>query len=230
MASIKKVWNTLKRVYEEHSKALIVDIMQHFHNKCCKKTESICTHFETLTDLQEQLAAMDKAIGDEDYTDTLLASLPAFYNSAVSSISASAHLGSTFLTTEIFEQLIIDKYEHQQVKDKCSMTKDEALSADSSKKKGKDKKNMECFNCCKKEHYKSKCHAPGGGQEGKGPKQGKGAKNDATPAEEEVLEAWATIQYSQEPNAAVHAPLLVELYDSGASHHMSPSCDCFKSY
>src|SRR5580658_2869541 len=150
--------------------------------------------------------------------------------SAVSSISASARLGSTTLTAEIFEQLIIVEYERRQVKDKRTTTKDEALSADSSKKKSKDKKNVECFNCRKKGHYKSECHAPGGGQEGKGPKRGKGAKDDAAPAEEEAPEAWAAIQDSQEPNAAAHAPLSVELYDSGASRHMSPSCNRFKSY
>jgi hypothetical protein len=140
------------------------------------------------------------------------------------------HLGSTTLTAKIFEQFIIDEFECRQVKDKCTATKDKALSADSSKKKSKDKKNVECFNCRKKGHYKSECHALDDGQEGKGSKQGKSAKDDATPAEKEVPEAWAAIQDLQEPNAAAHAPLSVELYDSRVLCHMSPSRDCFKSY
>ena len=188
-ASIKDTWATLKRVYEEHSKALIADVMQRFYNKHCEEIKSIHTHFEALADLQEQLAAMKKAIGNGNYTDTLLASLPASYNSVVSSISTSACLGSITLTAKIFEQLIIDKYEHREVKNKHTTTKDEALSADSSKKKGKNKHNVECFNCCKKGHYKSKCHASDGGQEGKGPKWGKGTKDDTTPAKKEVPEA-----------------------------------------
>ena len=48
------------------------------------------SYFESLADLREQLAVMGKAVDDTDYTDTLLASLPASYDSTISSISASA--------------------------------------------------------------------------------------------------------------------------------------------
>jgi gag-polypeptide of LTR copia-type len=51
VTSIKDVWATLKRVYEERSKALVVDIMQRFRNKRCEETESVRTHFEALADL-----------------------------------------------------------------------------------------------------------------------------------------------------------------------------------
>jgi|SRR6267142_462690 len=50
----------------------------------------------------------------------LLTSLPASYDSTVSSISASTHLGSKVLTAEIFKQFIIDKSEHCQVKNDCA--------------------------------------------------------------------------------------------------------------
>ena len=95
--TIKDAWDTLKRVYEEHSKALMADLMWRFQNKCCEEAESVRVHFKSLAELQEQLAAMGKAVNDGDYTDTLLASLPASYNSAVSLISASAHLSSVTL-------------------------------------------------------------------------------------------------------------------------------------
>jgi hypothetical protein len=237
--TIKDAWDTLKRVYEDRSKALVADIIRRFRNKRCEEAKSVRTHFESLADLREQLVAMGKAVGDEDYTDTLLASLPPSYDSAVSSISASAHLSTVTLTAEIFEQLIIDEFECRQVKDKRSESKDEALYADSSKKKGKDKRNVECFNCHKKGHYKSECWAKGGGEEGKGPKRGKNAKDKAAPAVEDASEAWAAIEDELEPEddlwviaaaAADGIPTKVhqarpgtsfELYDSGASRHMS---------
>ena len=80
---------------------------------------------------------MGKAVSDEDYIDTLLTSLPTSYDNSVSSISASAHLSSQTLTAEIFEQLIVNKYEHRKVKDKRENIKDEALSANFGKKKGR---------------------------------------------------------------------------------------------
>ena len=248
-ATVKDAWDVLKRVYEERSKALVADVICRFRNKCCEENESMRSHFESLTDLREQLAAMGKAVTDDDYTDTLLASLSTSYDSSVSSISASVHLGSKTLTAEIFEQLIIDEYERRKVKDKRENIKDEALSADSGKKKGKDKKNIECFNCKKKGHYKSECYAKGGGNEGGGPlRWGKGDKDDAAPAEDKTEpEAWATIVDAQEPTEepwpnvaataagsipaqAERAPSTTKLYDSGASRHMSPYHEHFVLY
>ena len=150
-SSIKDAWETLKRVYEERSKALLADVIRRFRNKRCEETESVHSHFESLADLREQLAAMGKAVDDTDYTDTLLASLPASYDSTVSSISASARLGSNTLTAEISEQLVIDEYERRKVKDKRDKSKDEAVTAAPTKKSGKrDKRNVECFDCHKK--------------------------------------------------------------------------------
>ena len=244
VANIKATWNILKRVYEERSKALVADIIQRFRNKHCEENKSIHSHFKALADLREQLAVMGKAVNDTDYTDTLLASLPMLYDSAVSSISASACLGSKTLTAEIFEQFIIDEYECQKVKVKRNKTKDETLSANSkNKSKGKDKRQVECYNCHKKGHYKSECWAKGGGNEGNGPKWSKGSKDKATLAEEKKEpEAWATVEEMERPanevTAAREVPALVgqlhtstcKLYNSGALHHMSSFCGLLSSH
>src|SRR6266850_1212448 len=113
-ANVHDAWEILKRVFEEWSKALVADVIQRFRNKRCEKDESVRNHFEYLADLHEQLVAMGKAVMDKDYTDTLLASLLASYEGTVSSMSTSAHLGTKALTSEIFEQFILDKSERQQ--------------------------------------------------------------------------------------------------------------------
>ena len=207
-ANVCDAWEILKWVYEERSKALVADIIQKFRNKCCDEDESIRSHFEYLANLHEQLVAIGKAVTDEDYTDTLLALLPASYNSAVSSISTSVCLGSKVLTAEIFEQFIIDKSKRRQVKNNCAKVQDEALTADSGNGKGKDqrrdKHKVKCYNCHKTSHYKSECWAKGGSKEGQGPQQGKAAKEDAAPAEEEKeeTEAWAVMEEIPTPAEA----------------------------
>jgi gag-polypeptide of LTR copia-type len=194
-ANVHDAWETLRRVYEEQSKALVTNLIWRFWNKHCDEDKSIRLHFEYLADLREQLAAMGKSVIDKDYTDMLLASLPASYDRAVSFISASAHLGSKALMAEIFEQLILDESKWQQVKDRYVESRDEAQAADSGKQKGKDKskdkKKVECYNCCKTRHYKSECWAKGGGKEGQGLWQGRGAKDDAAPAIEQLEETEA---------------------------------------
>src|SRR6266850_3850815 len=173
MANMHDAWEILKWVFKEQSKVLVADVIQRFRNKRCEEDESVRNHFKYLTDLREQLAVMAKAVTDEDYTDTLLASLPASYDSVVSSMSMSAHLGMKVLTSEIFEQFILDESERRQVKDKYAESCNEALAAESGSQKGKDKskdkKKVECYNCHKTGHYKSECWAKGGGKEGQGP-------------------------------------------------------------
>jgi len=210
MANMHDTWEILKWVFEERSKALVADVIWRFWNKRCEEDKSVRNHFEYLSDLHEQLVAMGKAVTDKDYTDMLLASLPASYDSMVSSMSASARLGTKVLTSEIFEQFILDESERWQVKDKYAESRNEALATESGSQKGKDKskdkKKVECYNCHKTGHYKSECWAKGGGKEGQGPRRGKGTKDDAAPAKEksEETEAWATIEDIKEPESMAH--------------------------
>ena len=254
-ANIKATWDGLKKLYEDCSKALVADVIRQFRNKRCGEDESIRAHFESFADLREQLASMGKEVDDQDYADTLMTSLPRSYDSAIQSITAGVKVSNGTMTAHIFEGLIIDESERRKIRDKIDgvKAKDEALTAstaDSSRKtdKDKDKRNVECFNCKKKGHYKTDCWAKGGGKEGQGPRRGKNAKENAAPAaEKEDSGAWAAIDALQEPDAWGNADAAVagsvpvrseqagldtvtELYDSGASKHMSPFRDRFTSY
>ena len=251
-ANVKDAWDILKRVYEQRSTAMVADTIRRFRNQRCEEDGNVRDHFDALSNLREQLGAMGRTVEDADYTDTLLASLPSAYDAAISSISASARLGSTPLSSEIFERFILDEYDRRQVRDKSKEPKDEALSTETSKKgKGKDKRKIECHNCHKKGHYKSECWAKGGGNEGGGPKRGGSSKDTATPAEaKEEPEAWAAMEQIGEPEDEVVSDAVAaaagrnpardqqtsssrttsELYDSGASRHMSPHRDRFVSY
>ena len=197
---------------------------------------------------------MGKVVDDKDYTDTLLASLPASYNYAVSSISASAGLGSTKLTADIFEQFIIDEYDRRRLAGKDSdsrNSRDKALSAaDLSKKSGskdkdkdKDKRKLtECFNCHRLGHRRSQCWAKGGGNEGGGPKKPPGMKDSVAQASDkkEDIEAWAAMVLPGVPTKVAAAAgkagaqaepgTTTKLFDSSASRHMSPFWSRFMNY
>ncbi len=102
-------------------------------------------------------------------------------------------------------------------------------------------KNIKCHNCHKKGHYKSQCWAKGGRDEGGGPRRprrdedkSRGAKESASTAKDKD-ESWAaivdadddgesynTLSASTESVALTSPKPEVELYDSGASRHMSP--------
>ena len=160
--TIKDVWDKLKKVYEERLMALVANLTCHFRNKKCGNDESVHAHFEHLANLRKQLAAIGKTVTDDDYLNTMLASLPSSYDHTCSSISVSTRLGSKSLMAEIFEQFILDELECKQV-NKRKDTKEEAFSTDTSRKKRLD---IECHNCHKCRHIKANCWARGGGKEG----------------------------------------------------------------
>jgi len=187
---------------------------------------------------------MGKLISDEDYTDILLASLPPSYDSSCSSISNSAHLGSQVLTANVFEGLILDKFTYHELKKPSSSSKDKAFSADTPRSK------KQCSNCNKHGHVKANCWAKGSSKEGQGPRRNKDkdkSKDTSATAEEVPLDAWATIEEIEDSTdkdwvktaAAAGSTLAqpgqmhrttTELYNSGASQHMSPFCEWFLNY
>jgi len=104
---------------------------------------------------------------------------------------------------------------------------------------------LECFNCHKKGHIKTKCWAKGGGKEGQGLKKKAGVRDGAAAAaeQEQDVEAWAVIEEAEESTVEVLcSPVMVaeespdiitvetKLYDLGASRHMSPFRNKFVTY
>jgi gag-polypeptide of LTR copia-type len=78
-----------------------VDLVQRFRTKKCGEKDNVRTHFQELTDLRDQLAAVGKFVDDNDFTATLLASLPPSYVHVCTSINSSARLGAINLTPTI---------------------------------------------------------------------------------------------------------------------------------
>ena len=192
-SAVKDVWAVLKKMYEERTRVLMADMMWCFCNKCCGDSENVCTHFEELSQLRDQLAAMGKDIDDKDYTDVLMSSLPPSYDTAHLSVNASTHLTKSKITSDAFQAYILNEYELHKLISNKKDAKDEAFTADTSKKKPK--KDIECHNCHKHGHVKAECWEKGGRKEGQRPKHNDHTNASAAAvAEEPELGAWAAIQ------------------------------------
>ena len=234
----KEMWEALKKLHEERSRVTRVTLLRKFRNLKCEEGGDVRTHFEELAHMREQLAAMGKNIDEDDYVDILLASLPSSYQPSVSAINASTRLGKGTIKSDDVIELMTDEYERLAPENKKQPTQDQAFTADPKRK--------ECTNCKRRGHVQEDCWAPGGGQEGQGPQrgQGRGKERAAAAHDSADIEAWAAmteIEWEGEgddqqaaaaaaSSARTSQGVESELYDSGASRHMSPFRHRFITY
>ena len=244
----KDVWDALRALYEGRTSMIVADLHRQIQTLRCGEDDNVRTHFEAMANLREQLAAMGTTIPDEEYTSVLLSSIPRSYDGNTSAMSTTVALTNARLTSSTVVKLLTDEYDRRTLRAGKQDGNDEALTADASKKKKTSKKDVECFNCKKRGHMKADCWAPGGGKEGQGPKKKKDKDSAASADQQEQpdIEAWAAIQDTPEVWAAIEnvpedeeieeinfeckTRTESELYDSGASCHMSPFRHQFTSY
>jgi hypothetical protein len=99
-------------------------------------------------------------------------------------IAATSSLLNQSLSPTNLIDAIWDKVDQKAIKNPKSKRDDHdaAFVAGPSKKGNgglkKSKKDIECYNCHKKGHFKLDCWAPGGGVEGKGPKKWQGKQKE----------------------------------------------------
>jgi hypothetical protein len=188
----------------------LIDLGRKLQNTKCGEDDNVRAHFEALANFHEQLAAMGQTISDDQYTNTLMSSLPLSYDSNISIITTNADMSSATITPTTVIRIITDEYDKCMLKKaKLNSTQDEAFAAKAQKNKRKNKRDIECFNCHKKGHMRSDCWAKGGGKEGQGPKKKVSAKDEAAAAAKKTaddLEAWAAIEEVNEDIKPTYSP------------------------
>lgn len=188
------IWQALAAEFEKRSRMVSLDLRRRLQEQRCGDKADVRAHFAKLRTIYEDLAAMGHTPEDDDFYAIILGSMPTSYETYISSLTATSTITGHVLTPEQLMGALTDKYDRRALRNKSGRSggdpNDVALSAND-KGKGKSKKNIECFNCKKRGHYKSECWAPGGGKEGQGPKDKSKSKDQGAAASEEKKdEAW----------------------------------------
>lgn len=266
------VWKKMCSIIEDKSPISIDSL----HNKMMNlRTPESGDIRETLTQLQvwyEELAGMSYVVPEDSYMTYIRQSCGAPYRDLFKSLAMTSELTGAPLSS----QYLIDKARQAAIEREVEKEDDAVNTAlavakaaslvpkgsgsqhQHSSKGGKvDRSHLICDNCGRTGHMKPHCWAPGGGCEGKGPKQksqkGK-KKQDATAAaaqtpkddeEEEyafVMDAKldddvstpdlrATSDFQEKMDALATAQIEHngEVIDTGASRHFSPIIANFKN-
>ena len=263
--NVHDVWTEITSVHQTRSKMITIDLDKQFQATKLGDTADPRIHFEKLEEMRERLASMGKSFTDEEFAAILLGSLPQSYEQTINALNATADVQQAGIPPDRVIRLVNDEYDRRIINQGGSPSgPEEALAANLQKC---DKRNVKCYNCHKKGHYKSECWAKGGDQEGqrlprssndqsapntenRNRRNNRGNRNNRNnqynrrnsdnAANSADIEAWAAIEevegYPTDHIVSSAIPLLnqprieAELYDSGASRHMSPFGRRFLNY
>src|ERR1700720_1375558 len=95
--TVKEAWDLLRSDFEKRSRMFMVDLRRRLQDERCDDNANICTHFDTMRTMREDLAALGDDLGDEDFSAMLLGSLPQSYDSYLSAVTAALSVLGTKL-------------------------------------------------------------------------------------------------------------------------------------
>ena len=166
----------------------------------CMDKGGVREFLEGLRLKKEELSQAGVAIEEADYLSVILSSLPPAMSNFASSQLAAARFSATktIMSSDLISMLIeeADRQKVQYVQHKGSGKGKEddsealAVAETLKEKKGKSKKNVECWGCGKTGHFKNKCPNPKNDE-----KTTKAAANTVVSDKEEG--AWAVIEVAK---------------------------------
>ena len=250
LSTAKEFFNVLKGQFGTRSLAVTVELRRQLGELKLKEGGDARAHIDELRKLQEELSSAGDPVSDKDFFNITFTSLPCSYNNILSAVSTSMQLYQKTPTAHELMNLVINEYNRLLLQNggkSKSKSEDAAFLTDGNSWKGKQHQQKSrfpfaCNNCGWNGHKKENCWEEGGGKAGQAPKNWKprGKKNKSGGESSKSGQKASTAEKKDEPDGVWLATTdsagpattrtTIELYDSGASQHMSPYCDHFVNF
>ena len=249
----KDIWQAICAEHEGKTKTFQMEMIRQIHNERCSDVDNIRTHFTKMLRLHEELAATGEIITEKNFTSILTNSLPPSYSVVLSATYATATMNGKEPTTQQIIAVIEEEFSRRKIANGGLSVSSTALfmnpQGSSPSKRNKKKKPNRCMNTkCKYRHtheFKD-CRSEGGPQHemnpllvknNQNPQGGRNARqmmraNVMQDAEESIDHAFSTIAAlsTADDTGSKDPTEQVEVYDSGATCHMSPYIDAFTNF
>src|SRR6266481_563568 len=110
MTASKGVWDALTKIFEASGLIGIINTRCKFFQTFAQEGENMEEHIRKLRGLQQMLHAMGELISDQDFSNTLLMSLPKSWSTFIMAVNA----GLPTLTSDTLIARVLEEYKSRQ--------------------------------------------------------------------------------------------------------------------
>jgi len=252
VTTANSLWKAICAEHETRTKRFAVEMLRNLQNQRCSEADDVKQHFAKMAKLHEELAATGKIIDEVDFASIITNSLPPSYDNVISSAYSAVIAIGRELSTDQIINVAQEEYSRRQISSGNTRSTSTALFSNpqknSSKQNNWKKKEPICTNQkCRFRHtheFKD-CQSEGGplhgqappqvknrpggnggkkGPEGRNPQQimrANVARGEGDPFEH-VFSVATSFSIADVTPGANRSSERIEIYDSGASCHMSP--------
>jgi len=157
----REMWDILRRVHEGTGWAHRIALQRKLFTAEFDPAEtSMQSHLNAMEEIADKLVAMGIPISDELRIISLFASLPSEYDSIVTAIVTAIEVndgGANFDLTLGFVTRLLLMEEARRIATKGESPSIKVINHTRATRSKRDPKDITCFNCQKKGHYKSDC-------------------------------------------------------------------------
>jgi len=160
------MWTRLKAIHEQRSAINKLQLKQQFFNYKMSETDSIAQHLSKIDTMAQALRDIGESVTEVDKIAKAIGSLPIKYNNFVTAWNSCDESKQTYdnLTARLLkEELRLTEVENTNTAfaslnvRKSTKGQGQEQKVHANRKNTFDKRNVECFYCKKKGHFKSEC-------------------------------------------------------------------------
>ena len=227
LPTAKEIWDAICAKYEHTMLTVKIDIHCHMYEMKCEDDSNVHTHLETLMHMQKQLTGMEAGLTNDELITLILGLLPKSYRALINAISLSTRHAEIKLKPDAIVTSLLEEFNRLNIEEHQLKAFESALTAAKGCRKGQHigsnskskKSDIECWKCSKTGHMKADCNDKWKKREDNNKKK-ESANITAEPNEWAFTMTFVGQTSSQEMNP--QKGFEVDIYDSGASSHMSP--------
>src|SRR5271168_741488 len=200
--SVKERWDEVVKEYTLKSEFAKTGLRAKFLGMRCTDKGGVREFLEGLRLKKEELCQAGVDIDEKDYFSVIISSLPAaMSNFASSQLAAARFSGTRTITSSDLISMLIEEADRQKAQyaqwkgSGKGKEEDEALVVGESSRGNKrwGKKDVECWNCGKKGHFRNKCPNPKVDKKSKG----KSSASTANAVASDEEGAWAAQEVAE---------------------------------